>query len=79
MANIPPAIGRFLAEMEYPATKDDLLREARRDGLSIDDQTLLRSLPEQNYNAGRHIRYHLTRQRRGKTLFASMPRVAIRT
>jgi len=36
MDNIPPTLGRFLADMEYPATKDDLLREARRDGLSID-------------------------------------------
>lgn len=28
-----PALRRFLAEMEFPATKDDLLREAVRDGL----------------------------------------------
>lgn len=32
-----PALSRFLAEMEFPATKDDLLREAARDGLDRDD------------------------------------------
>lgn len=57
-----PALDRFLAEMEYPATKDDLLREAARDGLSADDRALLAELPEQSYSAGWSIRFRLARR-----------------
>ncbi|MGN7966092.1 DUF2795 domain-containing protein [Microbacterium sp. 22179] len=57
-----PALDRFLAEMEYPATKDDLLREAARDGLGPDDRALLADLPEQSYSAGWSIRYRLARR-----------------
>ncbi|WP_193596981.1 DUF2795 domain-containing protein [Microbacterium sp. YJN-G] len=41
----------FLAEMEYPATKDDLLREAARDGLDADDRRLLETLDDHGYSA----------------------------
>ena len=57
-----PALDRFLSEMEYPATKDDLLREAARDGLGPDDRALLADLPEQSYSAGWSIRYRLARR-----------------
>lgn len=57
-----PALDRFLASMEYPATRDDLLREAARDGLPADDRALLAALPEQSYSAGWSIRYRLSRR-----------------
>lgn len=47
---------RFLVEMEYPATKDDLLREAFRDGLDAADIAMLRALPNGGYDAGRRVR-----------------------
>lgn len=47
---------RFLTEMEYPATKDDLLREATRDGLDSADLAVLRALPEGGYDARRRVR-----------------------
>ncbi|MFJ4254639.1 DUF2795 domain-containing protein [Microbacterium sp. NPDC090003] len=57
-----PALDRFLASMEYPATRDDLLREAARDGLGADDRALLAELPDQSYSAAWSIRYRLTRR-----------------
>jgi len=57
-----PALERFLAGMEYPALRDDLLREAAREGLPADDRAALESLPEQSYSAAWHIRYRLARQ-----------------
>jgi hypothetical protein len=59
---LSPALDRFLAGMEYPATRDDLLREATRDGLGDDERALLLELPEQNYSAAWHIRYRLARR-----------------
>ena len=56
------ALDRFLRGMEYPATRDDLLREAARDGLGHDDRAALAQLPEQSFSAAWHIRYHLTRR-----------------
>ena len=55
------ALDRFLGGMEYPATRDDLLREAARDGLGSDDRAVLARLPEQSFSAAWHIRYHLAR------------------
>lgn len=57
--SLSPSLHRFLADMEYPATRDDLLREAARDGLSREDRALLADLPEQSYSAAWHIRYRL--------------------
>ncbi|ALX65688.1 DUF2795 domain-containing protein [Microbacterium sp. XT11] len=57
-----PALDRFLAGMEYPATRDDLLREAAREGLGADDRALLEALPDQSYSAAWHIRYRLARR-----------------
>ena len=56
---LSPALDRFLADMEYPATRDDLLREAARDGLSTDDRRTLSSLPEQSFSAAWTIRCRL--------------------
>ncbi|MEV7632319.1 DUF2795 domain-containing protein [Microbacterium sp. NPDC089318] len=50
-----PALARFLAEMEFPATKDDLLREAARDGLDLDDVLALEQLSGHTFNARRQI------------------------
>lgn len=44
-------LARFLSEMEYPATKDDLLREATRDGLDRDDILALERLDGHSYSA----------------------------
>ena len=46
-----PALRRFLTEMEFPATKDDLLREAVRDGLDRDDIAALEQLRGPSYSA----------------------------
>lgn len=46
-----PALSRFLAEMEFPATKDDLLREAARDGLDRDDVLALEQLGGHTFSA----------------------------
>lgn len=54
------SLTRFLAGMEYPATRDDLLREGIRDGLPAGDRALLESLPEHNYSAAWHVRILLT-------------------
>lgn len=59
---LSPALDRFLAEMEYPATRDDLLREAAHDGLAAEERAALAALPEQNYSAAWHIRARLARQ-----------------
>ncbi|WP_309103885.1 DUF2795 domain-containing protein [Microbacterium sp.] len=56
---ISPSLDSFLAGMEYPATKDDLLREAARDGLSAGDRSRLETLPDQSFGARWIIRYHL--------------------
>ncbi|KJL49117.1 hypothetical protein RS84_00748 [Microbacterium hydrocarbonoxydans] len=58
---LSPTLDRFLASMEYPALRDDLLREAAREGLCTEDRALLESLPEQSYSAAWHIRYRLGR------------------
>ena len=47
---------RFLAEMEYPATKDDLVREASRDGVAAADIAMLRALPDGGYDARCRVR-----------------------
>ena len=46
-----PALSRFLAEMEFPATKDDLLREAAREGLDRDDVLALEQLGGYTFSA----------------------------
>lgn len=49
------ALQCFLAGMEYPATDDDLVREALRDGLDVADVDVLRALPHGSYAACRHV------------------------
>lgn len=46
-----PALRRFLAEMEFPATKDDLVREAIRDGLDRNDIAAIEQLRGYSYSA----------------------------
>ena len=58
---LSPSLDRFLAEMEYPATRDDLVREAGREGLDADDRAALSDLPDQNYSAAWYIRARLAR------------------
>jgi len=53
------ALDAFLADMEYPATRDDLLRESARDNLDASDRAVLAALPDQSFSARWHIRYHL--------------------
>lgn len=55
--NISPRLNAFLRDMEFPATKDDLVREAERDGLSLKDQAVIRDLPAHNFNARWEIGY----------------------
>ena len=49
------ALQHFLSEMEYPATKDDLLREARREMLGPDEQWALQQLDPGGYSARREV------------------------
>lgn len=58
---LSPTLDCFLAGMEYPATRDDLLREAAREGLAAEDRAILHDLPEQSYSAAWHIRYRVAR------------------
>ncbi|MGN8027491.1 hypothetical protein [Microbacterium sp. 22242] len=58
---LPSTLDRFLAAMEYPASKDDLRREAVHDGLSLADRDLLDLLPDRSYNARWHVRHALSR------------------
>lgn len=69
--HLSPALDRFLSGMEYPATRDDLLREAARDGLGSDDRAALRELPDQSYSAAWHIRHRLRRRATGSAPLAS--------
>jgi hypothetical protein len=50
---------RFLAEMEYPATKDDLLREAVRADLPWHDLHRLERLPDRGYPSAWLVRHEL--------------------
>lgn len=74
--HLSPALERFLAAMEYPATRDDLLREAARDGLPAEDRERLASLPEQSYSAAWYIRYRLARRALADALAPAEPAVA---
>lgn len=49
-------LDRFLAEMEYPATTDDLVREAARDGLSEDVLAALVALPAERFDSSFDVR-----------------------
>ncbi|MGB3374208.1 MAG: DUF2795 domain-containing protein [Microbacterium sp.] len=56
MTTTVSGLERFIDDMEYPATKDDLVREASRDGLADDDLAALRALPEGRYDARCRLR-----------------------
>jgi len=53
------SLQRFLAGMEFPATKDDLVREAVRDGLDSDDIRMLMQLDHDSYDARWQVRLAL--------------------
>lgn len=55
MTTATSSLERFLTDMEYPATKDDLLREAFREGLTPADIAALDGLPEGGYDARRRV------------------------
>nr|WP_274635637.1 DUF2795 domain-containing protein [Microbacterium bovistercoris] len=57
--HISESLSRFLAEMEYPATKDDLLREGIRADLRRPDCERLESLPEISYHSAWSVRREL--------------------
>lgn len=44
-------VQKVLDGMEYPATKDDVLKQAMENGADKDTITFLESLPEQTYNS----------------------------
>ncbi|MFE6996057.1 hypothetical protein ACFVAE_08890 [Microbacterium sp. NPDC057659] len=50
MNTLTPALDRFLTTMEFPAMKDDLIREGIRAGLAAEDRARLGRLPEQRYD-----------------------------
>ncbi|WP_309128698.1 DUF2795 domain-containing protein [Microbacterium sp.] len=54
--SLSPSLERFLADMEYPAMKDDLTREAARDGLPDEDLAALHALPDGGYDARCRLR-----------------------
>lgn len=74
--SLSPSLDRFLAEMEYPATRDDLVREAGRDGLSAEDRAVLSDLPDQSYNAAWYIRARLARRALTEALMPVSPAAA---
>ncbi|WP_336644353.1 DUF2795 domain-containing protein [Microbacterium sp. USHLN186] len=49
--SLSASLERFLADMEYPATGDDLAREAAREGLDPRDRLLLAQLGSHSYSA----------------------------
>ena len=53
------SLQRFLAGMEVPATTDDLVREAVRDGLDSDDIRMLMQLDHDSYDARWQVRLAL--------------------
>lgn len=71
--SLSPELDRFLLQMEYPATRDDLLREARRDGLRGEDLARLADLPDQSFSAAWRIRYRIARGSLADTLTTREP------
>lgn len=57
--NLSPALNEFLSDMEYPATKDDLVREATREGLIAEEREVLASLPGRSFDSGWDVRLDL--------------------
>ncbi|MFC4138613.1 MULTISPECIES: DUF2795 domain-containing protein [unclassified Microbacterium] len=62
MNTLTPALDRFLTTMEFPAMKDDLIREGTRAGLAIADRAQLDRLPEQRYDGRLPVREALAAQ-----------------
>ena len=66
-----PSLQRFLLTMEYPATKDDLLREARRDELAPADCSALKALPERSFSASWQVSLALREPAEAAVLLAA--------
>jgi len=47
---ISPEMSLFLGSMDYPAHRDDLVREARRDGLAPHDLARLAEITPRSYS-----------------------------
>ncbi|MGB3731506.1 DUF2795 domain-containing protein [Microbacterium sp.] len=60
MTTSASALDRFLADMEYPAITDDLVREASRDGLPSDDIAALSALPIGRFDSCFDVRRAMT-------------------
>lgn len=63
LSTIASPLDRFLAEMEYPAMTDDLVREASRDGLAADDLATLSALPTGRFDSSFDVRRALAATR----------------
>lgn len=61
---------RFLRDMEYPATRDDLVREGATEGLSWSALRRLSDLPERSYASAHDVRTEMAKQD-GRTLAAA--------
>jgi hypothetical protein len=52
MANVNPIqLQKFLGGVDYPASKDDLLKKAEEHGADDEVMEALRALPDQEYDA----------------------------
>ncbi len=59
--HISDQLNAFLRDMEFPATKDDLLREAGRDGVTPEDRGALAALPDESFTTRWQIKRLLAR------------------
>ncbi|SEB36615.1 Protein of unknown function [Paramicrobacterium humi] len=55
MVTLSPSLSAFLRGMEYPCDRDDLLRQAAREGLPLRDSDMLSSLDDRTYSSRRDI------------------------
>jgi hypothetical protein len=61
-----PALADLLVDIDFPATRDDLLLAARRGGAGVDVMEQLRSLPNESFSG----RWAVNRALEANVLFA---------
>ena len=49
------AVGQFLEQVEYPATKREVVEQARRAGLDVDALLAFERLPERRYSSSDQV------------------------
>jgi len=54
-----PTLAELLSEIDYPATRDDLLRLARRGHADLGTVGSLQSLPNRSFNGAWDVRFAL--------------------